>query len=155
MVASVASFVVMSVAARQLLGRLPPIEILLFRSVVSLLVLGALAPRLGHAAFATRRLRLHVGRNVIHFAGQYTWVWGIALAPLAVVTAVEFTTPMWVVVLAALLLGERVAGHRWMAIGGGLAGVALIVRPGTAAFGAPALVLLTAALCYAASILLV
>jgi drug/metabolite transporter (DMT)-like permease len=42
-----------------------------------------------------------------------------------------------------------------MAIGGGLAGVALIVRPGTAAFGAPALVLLTAALCYAASILLV
>jgi drug/metabolite transporter (DMT)-like permease len=62
---------------------------------------------------------------------------------------------MWVALLAWLFLGERPAAHRWVAVGGGLAGVALIVRPGTAAFGGAALVVLAAALCFAGSVLLV
>ena len=82
-------------------------------------------------------------------------MWAIALAPLAVVTAVEFTTPMWVAALAALLLRERIGAHRWAAIAGGLAGIALIVRPGTGAVGPATLVPLGAALCFAGSTLCV
>jgi drug/metabolite transporter (DMT)-like permease len=155
MALSIASFVLMSVAARQLSGRMHTIEILFFRSLVSLALLLALRPRLGAEAFTTRQPALQLARNVVHFGGQYSWVWGIALAPLAVVTAIEFTTPIWVALLGALLLGERVAPHRWAAIAGGLAGVAMIVRPGTAAFGAPAVVVLAAAFCFAGSVLMV
>lgn len=152
---SIAAFVLMSVAARQLAGRVPTIEILFFRSVVSLVILLALMPRLGPEMLVSRQLGLQVVRNVIHFGGQYTWVWGIGLAPLAVVTAVEFTTPMWVAMLAALVLGERLVAHRWAAIAGGLAGIALIVRPWTAGMGAETLVVLAAALCFAGSTLCV
>jgi drug/metabolite transporter (DMT)-like permease len=155
MAASLVSFVLMSVAARQLAGRLPTIEILFVRSAVSLLVLLLLLPRLGPDAFVTRQPVLQIVRNILHFGGQYTWVWGIALAPLAVVTAIEFTTPMWVAVLAATVLREQVPAHRWVAIAGGLGGVALIVRPGTAAFGTPAIVVLTAAVFFASSVLCV
>jgi drug/metabolite transporter (DMT)-like permease len=151
MALSIASFVLMSIAARQLAGRIPTIEILFCRSVVSLLVLLVIMRRLGLEAFVTRRPGLHIVRNLIHFGGQYAWVWAIAVAPLAVVTAIEFTTPMWVAFLAAAFLGEQIAVHRWVAIAAGLAGVALIVRPGVAAVSPATLVMLGAALCYAGS----
>jgi len=152
---SLASFVLMSIAARQLAGRVPTIEILLCRCIGALLVVFSLAPVLGRDAFVTRQPWLQVLRNCFHFGGQYLWVWAIALAPLAVVTAVEFTTPMWVAALAALVLRERVGAHRWVAIASGLAGIALIVRPGTGAVGPATLVPLGAAFCFASSTLCV
>jgi drug/metabolite transporter (DMT)-like permease len=155
MVGSLTSFVLMTVAARQLSGHMTTFEILSLRSAVALVILLGIWPRLGPGAYATRRLGLHVARNAIHFCGQYAWVWGIALAPLAVVTAMEFTTPVWVALLAAALLGERLTPPRWAAIGGGIAGVLVIVQPGTSSFGPGAVVVLAGAFCFAASILVV
>src|SRR5215471_15837445 len=150
MAASIASFLLMAVAARQLTGRMPTVEILCLRSVVALVILLSLWRRLGPAAYVTGRPGLHILRNIVHFSGQYAWVWGIALAPLAVVTAIEFTTP-----LAAALLGERIRPPRWGAIAGGIAGVLIIVHPGASAFGPAALIVLAAAFAFAASILMV
>src|SRR5690349_11436118 len=155
MAVSIASFVLMAVAARQLSGHVAPVQILFLRSAVSLLILVLLRPRLGVGAFATRRLGLHIVRNIIHFAGQYAWVWGIALAPLAVVTAIEFTTPVWVALLAALLLRERIPPPRRLAIATGVVGVFTIVRPGLSAFGPAALIVLAGAFCFAVAILMV
>lgn len=155
MAVSIASFVLMAVAARQLSGHMAPAEILMLRSVGSLAILVLLRLWLGPDAFSTRRPGLHVARNLIHFVGQYAWVWGIALAPLAVVTAIEFTTPVWVAVLAALLLREHIPPPRRMAIAAGIMGVLVIVRPGGTAFGPAALIVLTGAFCFAASILVV
>lgn len=155
MVLSLTSFVLMTVAARQLSGRMATFEILFLRSLVALIILLALGPRLGRGAYATRRLGLHVARNVIHFCGQYAWVWGIALTPLALVTAIEFTSPVWVALLAALLLGERLTLPRWAAIAGGVVGIIVIAQPGTSAFGPGALIVLAGSFCFAASVLVV
>jgi drug/metabolite transporter (DMT)-like permease len=155
MMASIASFVLMAVAARQLTGRMAPVEILFLRSVASLIILLALWPRLGADAFTTHQLRLHIVRNVIHFFGQYAWVWGIALAPLAVVTAIEFTSPVWVALLAAALLGERIPPPRRVAIVAGILGVIIVVRPGVSAFGPAALIVVAGSFCFAAAILAV
>ena len=153
MLASIASFVLMAVAARQLSAHMAPAEILFLRSAVALVILIVLRPRLGADAFATRQLGLHVARNLIHFVGQYAWVWGIALSPLAVVTAIEFTTPVWVALLAAALLGEHIPPARRIAIAAGIVGVLIIVRPGVGAFGSAALIVLVGAFCFAAAIL--
>jgi drug/metabolite transporter (DMT)-like permease len=155
MAVSIASFVLMAVAARQLSGHMAPVEILFVRSAVSLLILVLLRPRLGVGAFATRRLGLHIVRNIIHFAGQYAWVWGIAFAPLAVVTAIEFTTPVWVALLATALLREHLPPPRLVAVAAGIVGVLIIVRPGASAFGPAALIILAGAFCFAAAILFV
>ena len=155
MVLSLTSFVLMTVAARQLSGRMATFEILFLRSLVALIILLALSPRLGRGAYATGRLGLHVARNVIHFCGQYAWVWGIALTPLALVTAIEFTSPVWVSLLAALLLGERLTLARWAAIAGGVLGIIVIAQPGTSAFGPGALIVLAGSFCFAASVLVV
>lgn len=155
MIASIASFVLMTVAARQLTGHMGTFEILFLRSLVALAILLALRPRLGAGAFGTRRLPLHVARNLVHFCGQYAWVWGIAITPLAVVTAIEFTTPVWAALLAALLLGERLTPPRWTAIAGGVTGILVIAHPGTTAFGRGALIVLGGSFGFAAAVLMV
>jgi drug/metabolite transporter (DMT)-like permease len=154
MAASIASFVLMMVSARQLTNHLTTVEILFLRSFVALVILLVIWPRLGIEAYATHRLHLHVIRNVIHFCGQYAWVWGITLAPLAVVTAIEFTMPVWVALLAAVFLRERIASHRWVAIAGGIAGVLAIVHPGASAFGPAALIVLSGTFCYAGAVMI-
>jgi drug/metabolite transporter (DMT)-like permease len=154
MAASIASFVLMMVSARQLTNHLTTVEILFLRSLVALVILLVIWPRLGIEAYATHRLHLHVIRNAIHFCGQYAWVWGITLAPLAVVTAIEFTMPVWVALLAAVFLRERIASHRWVAIAGGIAGVLAIVHPGASAFGPAALIVLSGTFCYAGAVMI-
>ena len=155
MAVSIASFVLMTVAVRQLSGRMTAIQIVCLRSAVALLILLALAPYVGWSSYRTRRLGLHAVRNVTHFTGQYAWVLGLTLAPLALVTAIEFTMPVWVALLAAVFLGERLPPHRALAIASGIAGVLVIVRPGTGGFGTAVLVVLAGTLGFAISVLFV
>ena len=70
------------------------------------------------------------------------------------VTAIEFTTPVWAA-FAALFLGERLSPPRWTAIAGGITGIVVIAHPGTTAFGRGALIVLGGAFCFAAAVLMV
>jgi S-adenosylmethionine uptake transporter len=96
-----------------------------------------------------------VTRNLVHFAGQYGWTLGVVLLPLAEVFALEFTTPVWVALLAVPLLGERLTPSRMVAVLGGFAGILVILRPGIAVVDPGSFVVLGAALCFAASIIMV
>jgi drug/metabolite transporter (DMT)-like permease len=92
-------------------------------------------------------------RNVIHFGGQYCWVFAIGALPLATVFAIEFTMPVWTAILAALLLGETLTRPRLVMLVLGLAGVLLILRPGFGFFHPAALVALAASLFYAGNMI--
>jgi drug/metabolite transporter (DMT)-like permease len=75
--------------------------------------------------------------------------------PLATVSALEFTTPLWVAVLAVAFLGERMTPNRAIATALGLAGALVIVRPGIAAVEWASLVVLACTLLYAVSNIMV
>lgn len=102
---------------------------------------GALRPtnRMGQAA-----------RGAIFATTTGLVVLSLSLLPLATVTALAFSSPIFVVALSGPMLGERVGPRRWIAVLLGFAGVVLIVRPGTAAFDwllvLPALAAVTAGL---------
>jgi len=148
------SFSVMAVAARELVrGGMDSLEILFLRSVVSAALVAAMLPRMGVARLRTRLFPLHLFRNVLHLLGQYTWIYAIALLPLATVFAIEFTMPVWTAILAALVLGERLNQGRIVMLVLGLAGVALILKPGLAAIQPAALVMLGGAFVYACSLI--
>ena len=151
---AVLSFCVMAIAARQLLARMGPFEVVLMRSIVMLLIVLALGPRAGVAALRTRRFGLHGLRNGVHFCGQYLWVFSIGALPLATVFAIEFTMPVWTVLLAALFLHERITFPRLVALALGLAGVLVILRPGFGFWQPAALAMLAGSLAYAASLIL-
>jgi drug/metabolite transporter (DMT)-like permease len=150
---TVLSFCAMAIAARELLKQLGIFEVLFFRTGVSLLIVLALALPGGWAAgiatFRTRRIGLHLWRNIVHMGGQASWVYAIGVLPLATVFAIEFTSPIWTAVLAVLVLGERMNAGRAVMLALGLAGVLVILRPGFGVFQPAALVMLFGSLCFA------
>ncbi len=150
---AVLSFSAMAIAARELLAHMGAFEILFVRSVVMLAIVLLVVAQADPAAARTRRLPLHALRNVIHFGGQYCWVFAIGALPLATVFAIEFTMPVWTAILAALLLGERLTRSRVVMLGLGLTGVLIILRPGFGFFQPAALVALAAAFLYAGNMI--
>ena len=149
MAGAVLSFSAMAVAARELLARLGVFEILAFRTGIALAIVLAVALPQGPGVLRTRRFPLHLWRNLVHLAGQASWVYAIALLPLATVFAIEFTMPIWVAALAAIFLGERLTGPRLAMLALGFAGVLVILRPGIETVQLGALVALAASLFYA------
>jgi len=150
---AVLSFSAMAVAARELLAHMGPFQVLFVRSVIMLAIVLLVIAQSENAVTSTRRLPLHVLRNVVHFAGQYCWVFAIGALPLATVFAIEFTMPVWTAVLAALLLKERLTPNRVTMLGLGLVGVLIILRPGFGFFHPAALVALAASLFYAGNMI--
>lgn len=131
------SFSTMAVAGREVASELDTFSIMLYRSLFGLAVVLCVLPfsRQGFSAVKTRRLPLHLTRNVFHFTGQNLWFYAVSLVPLAQVFALELTTPIWVALLAPFLLGERFTALRLGAILLGFAGILIVIRPGFTAIG--------------------
>jgi drug/metabolite transporter (DMT)-like permease len=130
MAGAIASFSLLAVGAREVSPPLDTFELMLFRSGFGLLVVTVvLAARRRLAEAAPRRLQVHAARNVVHFAGQNLWFYALTVLPLAQVFALEFTSPLWVLLLAPLFLGERLTGRGIAAGALGFLGVLVVARP--------------------------
>jgi drug/metabolite transporter (DMT)-like permease len=154
MTVAMLAFSTMAVSIRGLAGALNIFEILAVRSGSGLIVLAVLIvarPAL-RAEIRPRRMGLHVVRNTVHFAAQYTWAWSVTLLPLAAVFAIEFTGPAWVALLAVVLLGERLTPSRTGVLALGFAGVLVILRPGLTTFQPAALLVIAAAFGFAVAL---
>ena len=127
---SITAFTAMTVAGREVSALHDTFEIMAVRSAIGLglvLAVGALTGQLTRISRA--RLGGHLLRNLVHFTGQNLWFLAIGLLPLAQVIALEFTSPLWVVLLAPLILGERLTGRRLFAAGLGFGGILIVARP--------------------------
>ena len=153
MLGAVVSFAVMAVAVRELLRHMGILQILALRTLVTLLLVCSIIPRHGFAPLRTRRFPVHAMRAVLHLAGQFCWMYAIGALALATVFAIEFTMPVWTAILAALFLGERLNRGRIVQLVLGLAGVAIILRPGLGAFHAAALVMVLGSMFYASNMI--
>jgi drug/metabolite transporter (DMT)-like permease len=150
---AILSFCLMAIAVRELLPTMGSFEILFLRSAISLVIMLAIIARVGTERLRTQRFGLHVLRNLFHFAGQYAWVYSIAMLPLAMVFAIEFTMPVWSAVLAVLLMGERLNHGRVVMLALGLVGILIILKPGVEAVPAAAIVMLLGSFAYAATMI--
>lgn len=149
MLGAVISFAAMAVSVRELSGTMQSAEIMFFRGLVGLAIVIPLVARRGWSLVATRRFGLHAVRNVIHFGAQFGWVYAIALLPLAEVTAIEFTTPIWVAVFAVAFLGEKMTRGKVVAVALGFLGIVVILRPGLEGVQLASLIVLGSAFGYA------
>ena len=153
MMGAVLSFAVMAIAVRELLRHMEVLQILALRTLVTLLIVCATIPRRGLAPLRTRHFPLHAARALVHLGGQFCWMYALGALTLATVFAIEFTMPVWVALLAALFLGERLNRGRMVQLVLGLAGIAIILRPGLGAFHPAALVMVLGSLLYASSMI--
>lgn len=130
MAGAILCFSVMAIATREVSPPFGPFGIMLWRSSVGVLLVGGLLLGTGNGLLMRpRRFGLHLARNLVHFTGQNLWLWAITLIPLAQVIALEFTAPLWVLLLAPVLLGERLTARALVAGTLGFAGVLVVARP--------------------------
>ena len=149
MCAGVLCLTINDVFAKWLGAYYPVVEVAFLRMLFALPMIVAAALLFGGpGALSTRRPLAHVGRGLLATVATLSFFLGLTLLPLAEVTAIAFTAPLFVTLLAVPLLGERPGRARWIATWAGFAGVLLIVRPGGAAFTAAALLPLVTALTY-------
>lgn len=155
MAASIASFLTMSVAGRATAAVLDVFQVMEMRSVIGFVMLLPLVYSAGgFAAMRTRRPLAHIGRNAVHYVGQYAWLYALMLIPLAELISIEFTTPIWTALLAVTFLGEKLTRPRVSAIMFGLIGVIVIVRPGVHAIQTGHLIMLAGAVFFGISMVM-
>ena len=142
---------IMTILVRQLSENYSSFEILFFRNLVSVCILLPPAMKAGLSTLKTQRLPLHCLRALLSYIGVLLLFYGIANIPLPDVTALSFTQPLFVVVLAAIILKETVSGARWLAVLVGFAGLLVIVRPGFVAIEIATLLVMLSAFSYACS----
>ncbi len=131
----VVSLSLLAIAARELADRHNPMELQVVRHGLSLLILFPFVARAGFRPVRTNNFRLQIFRNLAHFAATIGWYAAVTVLPLAEVFAIEFTTPVWVALLAVLFLGEKMNRGRVAALVLGLVGIMVILRPGFAEVG--------------------
>lgn len=131
MLGAISSFSAMALAGRELGANYDTFEIMMYRSAVGLVIVVAVARYVGTFSQINRdAVGLHMLRNLAHFIGQNLWFYAVTVVPLGLVFALEFTTPLWVIILSALLLGERLTAWRALAAVIGFGGILIVARPG-------------------------
>jgi len=98
-----------------------------FISIFLVVTIGGLAGTLHQ--ISTRNFGLHTARNVSHFAGQNLWFAAITMIPMAHVIALEFTSPIWVALLAPIFLKEALTRLRMLVALIGFIGILIVARP--------------------------
>lgn len=150
MLGSITAFSAMAVAGKQIRSIHNTFEIMTFRSALGIplvVLLAAVTGQMGQIKI--ERMGGHLVRNLLHFTGQNLWFWALAMIPLAQLFALEFTTPIWVILLSPLLLGERLTRPRIVAAVLGFVGILIVARPDLTNLNYGVLAAALSAVCFA------
>jgi drug/metabolite transporter (DMT)-like permease len=153
MLVAVALFAVMDALLKTLSGTYPPMQVATLRGLASLpLVLGWAIATAGLMPLFRVRWSLHLLRGVLGVAMMASFVFALKTLPLSTTYSIFFVAPLMITALSVPFLGERVGPRRWIAIGIGLVGVLVVLRPtGEGVLSMAGLMVLIAALAYAVS----
>jgi drug/metabolite transporter (DMT)-like permease len=141
----------MMILVKALSAEYTSFQILFIRTLFGLAILTPILWRNGFSTLKTRRLPLHMSRAVFAYFGMLGLFIGLGSIPIAEVVSLSFTQPIFIFLLAAILLGEKLNARRVIAILGGFAGVLILLRPGFTEVGFGAAVVLGGAIAYAFS----
>jgi drug/metabolite transporter (DMT)-like permease len=153
MLLAVCLFAAMDTCMKLLGADFPALQVAALRSLCSLpLVCAWLAWRGAFASALRVRWPLHLLRAVLGIAMIALFAYGLQALSLATAYSLFFIGPILITALSVLVLGERVNAARWAAIGAGLLGVIVVLRPSGAGFlTLGGLAVVASAVCYAVS----
>jgi drug/metabolite transporter (DMT)-like permease len=123
------AFALMAALVKTAAPVFPVSEVVFFRSIFAMATLAAWLASRGEwpGALKTARPLGHVGRSIAGSGGMFGGFLALAMLPLADATAFTFATPLMVVPLAAVVLGEEVRLTRALAVGAGFLGVVVML----------------------------
>jgi drug/metabolite transporter (DMT)-like permease len=129
MALSTVAFSTMHAMVRDATQTLHPFEVAFFRQFLGVFVLAPWFIRYGLAPLRTKRIGLHTARAAVNVVAMFAFYYALSIVPLAQVSALGFSVPIFTAILAMAFLGERVRLRRWAAILFGFAGVFVALGP--------------------------
>lgn len=123
------TFTFLNTSMRVLTTQMDPFQTQFMRYFCGLLVMLPFVARAGLAAYAPKGLVGQIWRGLVHTAGLVVWFIALPHVPMADMTAIGFTSPIFVMIGAVVFLGEKITWARWMAAAVGFLGVVVIVGP--------------------------
>ena len=154
MIGAMVSFSLMAISGRELAPDLNTFEIMFFRSLIGLVIVLIISFFAGTLRqIKADRIGLHVLRNTAHFTGQNLWFLAVAFIPFSQLFALEFSTPIWVALLAPLFLGETLTRRRLLSVVIGFTGVLIVARPDLNNLNPAILAAMACAICFACSLM--
>lgn len=149
-------FCILNAIGRRLAQDLDPFQTQFLRYLFGVVVLVPFMMRTGLAAWWPHNLAGQGWRGVVHTAGLLLWFWALPHVPLADMTAIGFTGPIFIMAGAVIFLGEPIVRARWIAAGIGFLGVMIVVAPQLTGTGGGfwSLVMLASSPLFAASFLI-
>ena len=152
MIGAMVSFTLMAIAGRSLADQLDTFEIMMYRSFIGIFIVlffGFCLKTLGEINL--NKIRLHFVRNLMHFTGQNLWFYAIIFVPLSQMFAFEFSTPVWVAVMAPFFLSEKLTFSRILAASTGFLGILIVARPDFSQLGLPLIAAASCAIFFAST----
>lgn len=152
---STTAFSAMNVGVRAIAGELHSTLIVMLRCLLTLVLLAPFIAYQGASILRTSRLPQHVARGVVGGIGMIGWTYSVSILPVTYATALSFTAPLFVTLLAMLFLGEAVGRDRWLALIIGFIGTWIILRPDAHSFDSRALIVLLTSIFWATTGILI
>lgn len=155
MVAATLLLTSMSTMVRSVSADLHPFVIAFFRNLFGLTMLMPILMRQGLRPLRTRHLGFMALRGAFNASAMLFYFLGLGVLPLAELSALSFTAPLFIVLLAAPILNETLGARRIACLVIGFSGALIIVRPGVAIFNIGALYALASAASWAVAVLVI
>ncbi|MBM3537262.1 MAG: DMT family transporter [Alphaproteobacteria bacterium] len=150
MIAVASIFPVMNSITKLLSDTYPPEQLIWARTASHLaFALLLFGPGIGLRIFRSVRLKVQIGRSLIQFASNGSFIIALKFLPLAEATTLSFAAPFIVALMAVPILGEQLSRARLAAVAVGFVGVLVVIRPGGAVFHWASLLVLFSTICYA------
>lgn len=152
MVLAAGAYALSAGMVRKLSPEFTAFELVFLRTVVGLaMLLPWLVLRIGAGGLRTQRLNLFLLRGTFTYFAMVSTFYALGHMPVAEVYALQFTLPLFSILLAVLVLGERAGLGSWLACIIGFLGTVVILRPGFDEISAAALAALASAALYGGS----
>lgn len=137
------------VAAKLLIVSLDPLQVSCLRFLGGIISLIPCILYFGKSCLRTQNMKIHVIRGSLFYCAIAMWIWGVGLVPLATVTTISFTVPIFVLMLAPHFLKEKVSAPLWISTVVCLIGISLALEPFHSGFNPLSLILLCSSFMFA------
>ena len=136
-------------------GELHPLLVVFYRNLFGFLFILPLVYRAGFSSLKTNYPVLTLLRSLSGIVAMVSWFYGLAYVPTAEATALSFTAAIFTALAAFIFLKEKMRIRRWAAIGFGLIGVIIVLRPNTENFNPYMLLILLSCIFWGLSVIMV
>ena len=155
MIAATMLLTSMSTMVRLLSQSLDPLVVAFFRNVIGLAMITPVLMRTGLANFRTNNIGLMAVRGGLNAAAMILYFVALGMLPLAEISALSFTTPLFVALLVVPILRERLGPRRIASLVVGFSGALIIIRPGVEIIDLGAVLALASAAAWAGAVIVI